>query len=111
MNFVAIETRSGEAARLLKLMANPHRLRVLCELTQGERSVGALAERIGLSQSALSQHLSRLRSAGLVRTRRENQTVFYASGSTRVTAIMEALCAIYDNGEATDSSGETADVH
>lgn len=65
------------AARLLKALANPHRLQVLCALNDGELSVGALNDRILISQSALSQHLKVLRSDGLVRTRRESQTVYY----------------------------------
>ncbi|HET9485309.1 MAG TPA: metalloregulator ArsR/SmtB family transcription factor [Xanthomonadales bacterium] len=65
------------AAALLKSMANPHRLQVLCALGDGEMSVGALNQRIGLSQSALSQHLAVLRADGLVETRREAQTIHY----------------------------------
>ncbi len=65
------------AANLLKALANPHRLQILCVLGEGEFSVGALNERIPLSQSALSQHLAVLRADGLVSTRRESQTIFY----------------------------------
>jgi DNA-binding transcriptional ArsR family regulator len=65
------------AANLLKALANPHRLLILCVLGEGEFSVGALNERIPLSQSALSQHLAVLRTDGLVSTRRESQTIFY----------------------------------
>jgi ArsR family transcriptional regulator, virulence genes transcriptional regulator len=68
---------AGAAARLLKALANPHRLQVLCVLNDGEMSVGALNDRILLSQSALSQHLKVLRRDGLVHTRRESQTVYY----------------------------------
>jgi DNA-binding transcriptional ArsR family regulator len=65
------------AAGLLRAMANPHRLRILCVLGEGELSVGALNSRIPLSQSALSQHLAVLRDDGLVATRRESQTIYY----------------------------------
>ena len=65
------------AASLLKALANPHRLQILCVLGEGELSVGALNERIPLSQSALSQHLAVLRADGLVSTRRESQTIYY----------------------------------
>jgi DNA-binding transcriptional ArsR family regulator len=68
---------ADSAVRLLKAMANPHRLIVLCALCEGELSVGALNERIALSQSALSQHLAVLREDGLVATRRESQTIYY----------------------------------
>lgn len=65
------------AAGLLRAMANPHRLQILCVLGEGELSVGALNERIPLSQSALSQHLAVLRDDGIVATRRESQTIYY----------------------------------
>jgi DNA-binding transcriptional ArsR family regulator len=68
-----------DAAALLKALANPHRLQILCVLGEGELSVGALNERIPLSQSALSQHLAVLRSDGLVRTRRESQAIHYSA--------------------------------
>jgi len=66
------------AAAMLKCLANPHRLMVLCTLCEGELSVGALNARIALSQSALSQHLAVLRSERLVDTRREAQTIYYS---------------------------------
>ena len=66
------------AAALLKCLANPHRLLILCVRGEGEFSVGALNERIPLSQSALSQHLAVLRDNGLLSTRREAQTIYYS---------------------------------
>ena len=66
------------AAGLLRSLASPHRLMILCALGHAELSVGALNERIDLSQSALSQHLAVLRAEGLVDTRRESQTIFYS---------------------------------
>lgn len=69
---------AGEAVALLKAMASEPRLLVLCYLAEcGEMSVGALADQVGLSQSALSQHLAKLREEGLVATRKDAQTVFY----------------------------------
>jgi DNA-binding transcriptional ArsR family regulator len=65
------------AAELLKAMANPHRLQMLCLLAEGELSVGALNQLIPISQPALSQHLAVLRTDGLVHTRRESQTIYY----------------------------------
>ncbi|MDQ7078848.1 MAG: metalloregulator ArsR/SmtB family transcription factor [Robiginitomaculum sp.] len=62
-----MENNVGRASALLQAMSNPKRLLVLCLLAEGERSVGALAERVGLSQSALSQHLARLREDGFVK--------------------------------------------
>jgi DNA-binding transcriptional ArsR family regulator len=69
---------ADSAADLLKALANPRRLQILCVLCEGELSVGALNERIPLSQSALSQHLAVLRSDSLVRTRRESQVIHYS---------------------------------
>ncbi len=80
-----------QAAQFLKLMANPHRLMVLCHLLEQEMSVGELNEHLPLSQSALSQHLAVLRNSGLVTTRREQQTIFYSLASGKVQAVMEVL--------------------
>ncbi len=69
---------AGDAARLLRALANPHRLMVLCLLGQGEMSVGQINEQVPLAQSALSQHLAVLRRDGLVSTRRLSQTIYYS---------------------------------
>ncbi|WP_134681863.1 metalloregulator ArsR/SmtB family transcription factor, partial [Paracoccus ravus] len=79
----------------LSLVANPKRLLILCELVKGEMSVGALQARIGLSQSALSQHLARLRDAGMVATRREAQTVHYRIADPDLEVLMAALYAAF----------------
>lgn len=79
------------AAELLRALANPHRLLVLCMLGEGEMSVGALNERIPLSQSALSQHLAVLREDGLVKTRREAQTVYYRVTSGPALDVIRVL--------------------
>jgi DNA-binding transcriptional ArsR family regulator len=76
-NAADMEAHAESAARLLRAMANPRRLMILCALGEGELSVGTLNERIPLSQSALSQHLAVLREDGLVATRREAQTIYY----------------------------------
>ena len=87
--------RAEEAAELLASMANPKRLLVLCHLVDAERSVGELAERVQLSQSALSQHLSKMRALGLVKTRRDRQTVFYRLASGEVRALLDVLYDLY----------------
>ena len=87
--------RAEEAAELLASMANPKRLLVLCHLVECERSVGDLAERVGLGQSALSQQLGRMRALGLVKTRREAQTVFYRLASSEVRALLATLYDLY----------------
>ncbi len=90
-----MENNVGRASALLQAMSNPKRLLVLCLLAEGERSVGALAERVGLSQSALSQHLARLREDGFVTTRREAQTVYYGVEGGEVITVLEALHGLY----------------
>jgi ArsR family transcriptional regulator len=90
-----LEPRAAEAVSLLRLLANEKRLMALCQLVEGERSVGALAAAVGLSQSALSQHLAKLREEGLVATRREAQTVWYRLGDPRATRVIALLHDIY----------------
>lgn len=79
----------------LGLLSNSNRLMVLCHLLEGEQSVGALQSQLELSQSALSQHLARLRDAGMVSTRRNQQTIFYSIADPRVHQMIEALYLIY----------------
>ncbi len=92
----ALEARAAEASAMLKLLANERRLLILCRIVQdGEVSVGTLAQAVGLSQSALSQHLALLRADGLLATRRAAQTVFYRIADARVERLMTALKNIY----------------
>ena len=92
----AIVDCAYEAARLLKLLANEKRLVILCFLaTRGEMPVGALVEALGLSQSALSQHLAKLRRDGLVLFRRESQTMHYRLADPRVMRVLGALEEIF----------------
>ncbi len=86
---------SNVAAALLSAMANPKRLMILCSLVKGEVPVGVLANHVGLSQSALSQHLSKLRAQKLVKTRRDAQTIYYSSTSESVIRVLETLEDIY----------------
>jgi DNA-binding transcriptional ArsR family regulator len=91
-----LEKKASEAAGLLKLLANEHRLLILCRLAvDGETSVGALGEAVGLGQSALSQHLARLREDGLVATRRDAQTIFYRIADARAARLLAVLKDIY----------------
>jgi len=87
--------KAGEAAALLKALAHEARLMVLCQLVEGEHSAGALQEGSGLSQSALSQHLAKLRKEGLVATRREAQTIYYRLADPNVERVLATLAAIY----------------
>jgi len=84
-----------EAAALLRAISHEARLLVLCELTSGERSAGELVQRSGLSQSALSQHLAKLRAEGLVATRREAQVIHYRIADQRAQRVLRALYQIY----------------
>jgi DNA-binding transcriptional ArsR family regulator len=90
------ETRAGEAAGMLKLLANERRLKILCRLgAEREMSVGTLAQAVDLSQSALSQHLAKMRDEGLVATRRDAQTVFYRIADHNVARVLSVLKRIY----------------
>lgn len=95
MNITELEPRAEEAAQLLAAMANPKRLLILCNLLEQERSVGELAEIVNLEQSPLSQHLSKLRALGLVKTRREGQSIRYRLASNEVTRVLTTLYEIY----------------
>ncbi|WP_169799598.1 ArsR/SmtB family transcription factor [Ferrimonas marina] len=83
------------AAKLLKSIANPHRLMLLCLLLKQEMTVGELNAMIPLSQSALSQHLAVLRREGLVATRKESLLVWYRLASPEVEAILATLYGLY----------------
>jgi len=86
---------ASDAANLMKALGNESRLMILCLLTEGERSVSDLNKIIPLSQSALSQQLARLRQQGLVRTRRESQTIFYALADGPADRVIHLLHDIY----------------
>jgi len=91
-----LQRKVSEVSSTLRLLANEKRLLALCQLARvGEMSVGALAESVGLSQSALSQHLSLLRADGLVDTRRDAQTLYYRISDARVSELLMALRSIY----------------
>ena len=91
-----LERKAAEAARLLKLLANENRLLILCRLAiAGEMSVGDLADAVDLSQSALSQHLAKMREDGLLATRREAQTVFYRIADPDAARLLALLKSIY----------------
>jgi len=86
-----LQANARQAGALLKAMGNERRLLILCHLAGGEKSVGELEDAIDLSQSALSQHLARLRRDGLVRTRRKAQTIYYSIDSAAAAAVMKTL--------------------
>lgn len=90
------EARATEAASLMKALGNEKRLMILCKLLEaGEMSVMPLAESVGLSQSALSQHLARMRAEKLINYRRESQTLFYRVADKNVNRIIKTLKSIF----------------
>jgi ArsR family transcriptional regulator len=95
VDLLRFEAKAAAAAQLLKALANEHRLMILCRLAEGEHSVGALVEAVGLSQSALSQHLARLRADRLVATRRDAQTIYYRLASAGAERVLQVLADIY----------------
>jgi DNA-binding transcriptional ArsR family regulator len=95
MNIAELAPRAGDAAELLAAMANEKRLLILCNLLEEELSVNELADRVGLAQSPLSQHLSRLRALKLVATRRDGQMILYRLASENVARVLTTLHGIY----------------
>ncbi len=95
MRMGELQRSARRAAPLLKAMSNPSRLVILCQLAEGERSVGDLEERVGLSQSGISQHLAVLRREHVVATRRDRQTVFYSLASKEVVELMATLHRVF----------------
>ena len=95
MNFGELAPKAAQAETFLKALANANRLMILCELHKGERSVSTIQNAVGLSQSALSQHLARLREDFLVSTRRESQTIFYSLANPNIARFIALLYEIY----------------
>ena len=95
MDVYEIEHNVNIAVSLLKALSNEKRLLIVCALYKGEKSVGELEEIIGLSQSALSQHLARLRRDRLVNTRREAQTIYYSMDDAATNEVLKCLYDIY----------------
>ena len=91
----AMRKHAAEAAAFLKAIAHEARLLVLCELAGGERSAGELVQVSGLSQSALSQHLAKLRDEGLVATRRDAQSIYYSIADRNAARVLLVLRDIY----------------
>jgi ArsR family transcriptional regulator, virulence genes transcriptional regulator len=90
-----MEHAADAACDLLKALANRHRLMIVCQLLDGERSVGQLADFLGIRDSTVSQHLALLRKDGLVAGRRDGQTIWYAIRSNAARAVVEALYEVY----------------
>jgi ArsR family transcriptional regulator len=98
---LALEQKAVEVADILRALANERRLLVLCTLVeQGEASVNALAAAVGLSQSALSQHLAKMREERLVTFRRESQTLWYRIADPRIEELLAKLHELFCAPEA-----------
>ena len=94
--FATFEANATEVANILRALANERRLMILCKLVEwGEANVGTLAEAVGLSPSALSQHLAKMREEGIVATRRESQTIWYRIADPRTEALLGHLQQLF----------------
>jgi ArsR family transcriptional regulator, virulence genes transcriptional regulator len=95
-DLATFEANALEVAQVLRALANERRLMILCKLVEwGEATAGSLAEAVGLSQSALSQHLARMREEGIVAFRRDAQTLWYRVADTRIETLLVHLQRLY----------------
>ena len=107
----AFEGSASAAAKLLRTLGNEKRLMILCQLTEGERSVGELQPLVGLSQSALSQHLAVLREEGVVATRREGLVIWYRITDPAAVKVVATLAEIFCPSEKKAPHGKPLDPH
>ncbi len=107
MNIHKMQQNVQAATQLLKTLANPGRLMVLCHIVKQERTVNELEKLVGLGQSVLSQHLSRLRHEEIVEHRREGQNVYYALKDERARRVIEELYDIYCETEKTSNRSKS----
>jgi len=108
MDVKEIERNIDVAVNLLKALSNERRLKIICALYHGEKNVGDLEGIVGLSQSALSQHLARLRRDGIVNTRRDAQTIYYSMHDRATKAVLFCLYDIYCPDEPDGSFGSNS---
>lgn len=103
MNLNRMRAAAPRVSELMKVLANEHRLMILCQLAGGEKSVGELADLLGVRQAAISQQLALLRKDGMVTTRRQAQNVFYSLAREDVHSLMgflyETYCAVGKHGD------------
>ncbi len=105
----ALKAKAPEVAEFLRLLANPSRLLLLCHLSRGERSVTEIQRDLGLKQPALSQQLAELRQAGLLQTRRQSRSIFYAIKDGRAAAVVGMLHRIFCEGGTAASEPAAGD--
>jgi ArsR family transcriptional regulator, virulence genes transcriptional regulator len=97
MNMENMTAKAAEVANLLATMANPVRLLILCSLVEGEKPVHELVNNSGITQGAVSQHLTRMRNLKLVSTRRDGQSIYYSIRSKEVQQLLNLLYTLYCN--------------
>lgn len=95
MKYSELDDSADEAAALLKSLAHPVRLRILCQLVDGERSVGDLAGAMGVRDTLVSQHLALLRREGHVTNRRDGQTIYYSLAGDTASEVVQLLYRLY----------------
>ncbi len=95
-----LEPKISDASKLMEMLSQPHRLKILCLLQEGEQSVLSLAKAAGLSQPAMSHHLRKLRDSQFVQTRRDAQTIYYSLRGGEVAAIIGVLHDLYCGTDA-----------
>jgi ArsR family transcriptional regulator, virulence genes transcriptional regulator len=95
MNLDQLGQSADKASAFLKSLGNAHRLRILCLIMEGERPVGDLATAVGLNQSAVSQHLARMRQEGLIKSRRDGQTIYYQLADKNVSRLVKLLESMF----------------
>nr|WP_315249458.1 metalloregulator ArsR/SmtB family transcription factor [uncultured Duganella sp.] len=95
IDLVKLHVAAGEASKLLKVLSNPDRMLLLCQMTQGEFSVKELETITGILQPTLSQQLTVLREERLVNTRREGKQIFYSISSSEALAVLQVLYQLY----------------
>ncbi len=99
-----MKTSAEQACRLMKVLSNPDRLMLLCQLSQGEKRVGELEEILGIAQPTLSQQLTVLRDEELVTTRRDGKRIYYQITSPQALAVMQVLYAQFCSAHSGDSA-------
>ncbi|CAH8209067.1 metalloregulator ArsR/SmtB family transcription factor [Vibrio aestuarianus] len=97
INIEQMKTNAIEVSELLKTLAHPERLMVLCQLINGEVGVGLLQQSSALSQSAFSQHLTVMRKHGIIQARKESQQVFYSLSDSRIAQLIQSLQTVFCN--------------
>ena len=95
MDLDALRRSADSACRLMKVLSNPDRLLLLCQLTQGEKRVGELEELVGISQPTLSQQLGILRREGVVSTRRDGKFIWYQLNDPRILQLIQTMYRLY----------------